>query len=408
MCFIRAHPPKDAAPMSHPSLISQRAVALKPSLTLAISARAKALIKEGRDICSLSAGEPNFDTPEFIVEATVKALKDGLTRYGPAAGDPELREAIASKLTEFNKIPTISENVLVTNGGKQAIYNLFQVILDPGDEVLIPSPYWLSYPEMALLAGAKPITLSSLPSKGFALDLDLLETSINSKTRLLILNSPGNPTGRVMSQDEMKLIAEILRRHPQVLIMSDEIYEFLLADNIVHHSFAAVAPDLIDRIFTVNGFAKGWAMTGWRLGYLSGNLEVIKAAIALQSQSTSNVCSFAQRGALAALKGSKDCVLAMAKRYNSRRQLLTNGLAEIKGLTLVPPKGAFYAFPQLPENSPDSVRFCELALEKVGLAIVPGAAFGENNCVRISCAVSSEAITDGIKRLSELILRLGD
>ena len=306
------------------TLISKRARALRPSLTLAISARAKTLSQEGQDICSLSAGEPDFDTPAFIVEATVKALHDGITRYGPAAGDPELREAIASKLRELNKIDARPENVLVTNGGKQAIYNLFQVILNPGDEVLIPSPYWLSYPEITLLAGAKPISLSSSPDNGFSLDPEQLEASINSKTRLLILNSPGNPTGRVMTEEEMKLIAGILRRHPQLLVMSDEIYEFLIADNEVHHSFAAVAPDLADRIFTVNGFAKGWAMTGWRLGYLAGNREVIESASALQSQSTSNVCSFAQRGALAALTGSRDCVVAMTKRYNARRELLTN------------------------------------------------------------------------------------
>ena len=392
--------------MSHPSLISQRAVALNPSLTLAISARAKALMKEGKDICSLSAGEPDFDTPQFIVEAAVKALRDGLTRYGPAAGDPELREAIALKLKECNQIPTCSENVLVTNGGKQAIYNLFQVLLNQGDEVLIPTPYWLSYPEIALLAGAKPIYLPSLPNKDFALDIEQLEALINERTKLLILNSPSNPTGRVMSKVEMEQIAEILRKHPKISIMSDEIYEFLLADNEVHHSFGAIAPDLNDRIFTVNGFAKGWAMTGWRIGYLSGNLEVIKAACALQSHSTSNVCSFAQRGALAALNGSKDCLESMAKSYNRRRDLLSKGIKGISPLSLVEPRGAFYAFPQLPQNSPGSIRFCEVALEEVGLAMVPGAAFGEDKCVRISCAVSDETIKDGLGRLKAIVSRL--
>ncbi len=392
--------------MPHPSLISQRAVALQPSLTLAISARAKALMQEGKDICSLSAGEPDFDTPAFIVEATIQALHDGITRYGPAAGDPELREAIALKLKEFNKIQTSSENVLVTNGGKQAIYNLFQVILNPGDEVLIPSPYWLSYPEITLLAGAIPVKLSSSPDTGFSLDLEVLESSINSQTKLLILNSPNNPTGRIIPKNKMEQIAEILRKHPHVFVMSDEIYEFILADDETHYSFAAVAPDLIDRIFTVNGFAKGWAMTGWRLGYLSGNPKIIKAATALQSQSTSNVCSFAQRGALAALKGSKECVVAMAKRYNSRRELLIDGLKGIHGITLVSPKGAFYAFPKLPAHCPNSTRFCERALEEVGLAIIPGVAFGEDNCVRVSCAASSEIISEGLQRLKEFIYKL--
>ena len=392
--------------MSHTSLISKRAIALNPSLTLAISARAKALIKQGKDICSLSAGEPDFDTPQFIVEAAVKALRDGRTRYGPAAGDPELREAIATKLTECNQIPTSSDNVLVTNGGKQAIYNLFQVILDQGDEVVIPGPYWLSYPEIVLLAGATPIHIASTPSERFAINIERIEAAINERTKLLILNSPCNPTGRVMPKIEMEQIAELLRRHPRVLIMSDEIYEFLLTENEVHHSFGAIAPDLIHRIFTVNGFAKGWAMTGWRIGYLSGNREVIKAASALQSQSTSNVCSFAQRGALAALSGSKDCVLAMAKSYNDRRSILCKGINGIEALSLVEPTGAFYAFPKLPQGFPNSIEFCEIALEQVGLALIPGAAFGEDTCIRVSCAVSESNILEGIQRLNKIISKL--
>ena len=389
--------------MPQPSFISDRAVALKPSMTLAISARAKALKKEGKNICSLSAGEPDFDTPEFIVEAAIKALKDGITRYGPAAGDPALREAIALKLSQTNKIPTKAEQVLITNGGKQAIFNLFQVILNPGDEVIIPSPYWLSYPEIVKLTGAKPIIINSSPEEGFKINIELLESSINSKTRLIILNSPCNPTGRLTQPNEMKLIADILRKNPNVKIMTDEIYEFLIAENEKHFSFGSIAPDLKDRIFTVNGFAKSWAMTGWRIGYLSGNLEVINSAIALQSQSTSNVCSFAQRGALAALQGPLDSIGYMVEKYNSRRTLLVNGLKKIKGITIVPPKGAFYAFPQLPNGYPDSISFCKLALERVGLAMIPGCAFGDDSCVRLSCAVSSHNISDGINRLKEFM-----
>ena len=383
--------------------LSQRAVALKPSLTLEISAKAKALQNEGRDICSLSAGEPDFNTPDFITEAACDALSSGLTRYGPAAGDPELRVAIAEKLTRENGCPTTAGQVLVTNGGKQAIYNLFQVLLNPGDEVLIPAPYWLSYPEIAALAGAVGITVPTSAESGFQLDLAQLESRITTRTRLLVLNSPGNPTGRVSSLDELKALADVLRRHPQVMVMSDEIYEHLLAEGQVHHSFAAVAEDLRDRCFTVNGFAKGWAMTGWRLGYLSGPESVIKAAAALQSQSTSNVCSFAQRGALAALQGSLDCVHAMARSYNSRRDLLCNGLRSIEGITLVAPQGAFYAFPQLPQNDPPSLEFCKRALEDEGLALVPGIAFGDDRCVRFSCAVSSEIINDGLNRFRRVL-----
>ena len=389
--------------MPRPPELSARAVALKPSLTLAIGAQAKALQRAGRDICSLSAGEPDFDTPDFIVEATRQALRDGITRYGPAAGDPELRAAIAEKLSRTNGIATSSEQVLITNGGKQAIYNLFQVLLNPGDEVLLPAPYWLSYPEMAALAGAEVKLIPSQAEEGFRLDLDALEAAISPRSRLLVLNTPGNPTGRVMPRQELEAVAELVRRHPQLLVMSDEIYEFLLAEGEQHHSFAAIASDLADRCFTVNGFAKGWAMTGWRLGYLAGHQEVIKAAAALQSQSTSNVCSFAQRGALAAIQGPRDCVSAMAESYNRRRQLLTEGLQGIEGITLVEPRGAFYAFPQLPESAGGSMDFCRRALEQAGLAVVPGLAFGNDRCIRLSCAVSRETIRDGLSRLTQLL-----
>ncbi len=389
--------------MPRPSLLSHRAIALEPSLTLAITARAKALQQEGRDICSMSAGEPDFNTPDFIVEASIKALQDGITRYGPAAGDPELREAIAEKLSRDNQIASQASNVLVTNGGKQAIFNLFQVVLNPGDQVLIPGPFWLSYPEMARLAGAEPVIVPSKAEDGFRLDLQALEAAITPNTRMLVINTPGNPTGRVSDRAELAALADIVRRHPQLLVMSDEIYEYLLEDGETHHSFAAVAPDLAERTFVVNGFAKGWAMTGWRLGYLAGDAEVIKAASALQSQSTSNVCSFAQRGALAALRGSKDCVRSMASSYNQRRQQLVAGLQAIDGLTLIPPKGAFYAFPKLPDSSEGSMAFCKTALEQEGLALVPGAAFGDDRCVRLSCAVSHETIEDALQRLGRLL-----
>ena len=389
--------------MTDKTQISIRALSIKPSLTLEISAKAKALEAEGKNICSLSAGEPDFDTPDFIVEATLKALKEGKTRYGPAAGDPELREAIAEKQSTINGVPTSAKNVLVTNGGKQAIYNLFQVILNPGDEVLIPSPYWLSYPEITLLAGAKPIKIKSSTKDKFKINIDSLEEKVNEKTRLLILNSPNNPTGCVLSIEEMNNISEFLRKYPKILLMSDEIYEFLVSNNQVHHSIAKIAPDLQNRIFTVNGFAKAWAMTGWRIGYLTGNPQVIKKAIALQSQSTSNVCSFAQKGAIAALQGSKKCVYEMAGIYNKRRDLITNRLKNIKEISFVQPQGAFYVFPEINFKDIDSISFCKQALDKVGLAIIPGIAFGDNRCIRISYASSNKMLNDGIDRLENLI-----
>lgn len=408
---VPLHPSLDSTaqplqPRAEAVQLSQRARALQPSLTLAIAAKARQLKADGQDICSLSAGEPDFDTPAFIRQAAAQALEAGHTRYGPAAGELALREAIASKLSQENGVPTGSGQVLVTNGGKQALFNLFQVLLDPGDEVLLPAPYWLSYPEIARLAGASVTVLPCEAAAGFRLDPQQLEQAISPATRLLVLNSPGNPTGIVISRDELEQLAAVLRRHPRVAVVCDEIYEYLLAPGLVHHSLAAVAPDLADRIFIVNGFAKGWAMTGWRVGWLAGAEAVIKAASALQSQSTSNVCSFAQFGALAALQGPRDCVQAMAAEFNRRRSLLSEGLRRLPGVTLPEPQGAFYAFPDVSACGLDSMTLCDRLLDGVGLAVVPGVAFGDDRCIRLSCAASPAAIEDGLQRLERLFATL--
>ena len=387
-------------------MLSARAKALQPSLTLAIAAKARSLKAEGRDVCSLSAGEPDFDTPAFIREAAVQALEQGHTRYGPAAGEPALREAIAAKLSDENAVPTSADQVLVTNGGKQALYNLFQVVLDPGDTLLLPSPYWLSYPEIAALAGASTTYIPSSAANGFHLDPVALEAAITPSSKLLVLNSPGNPTGAVLSRSELEAIAAVLRRHPQVAVVCDEIYEFLTAPGHEHHSLAAVAPDLADRIFLVGGCAKGWAMTGWRIGWLTGRSDVIKAASALQSQSTSNVCTFAQYGALAAVSGPRDCVREMAASFNERRSQLSDGLRAIPGVTLLPPEGAFYAFPDVSSYGLDSMTLCNRLLEEVGLAVVPGVAFGDDRCIRLSCAASPASINDGLERLQRFLAAL--
>ncbi|MFZ9849803.1 MAG: pyridoxal phosphate-dependent aminotransferase [Vulcanococcus sp.] len=386
--------------------LSARAESLQPSLTLAIAAKAKALRASGHDICSLSAGEPDFDTPAFIRQAAARALEEGHTRYGPAAGEPELREAIAAKISGENRVPTNADQVLVTNGGKQALFNLFQVLLGPGDELLLPAPYWLSYPDMARLAGASVRLIPSSAAEGFRLQPERLEAAITPASKLLVLNSPGNPTGMVLSREELEAIAAVLRRHPQVAVVCDEIYEFLLAPGHQHHSFAAVAPDLADRVFTVNGFAKGWAMTGWRIGWLAGPAAVVKAAIALQSQSTSNVCSFAQFGALAAVSGPRDCVQEMAAQFNQRRRLLSDGLRAIPGLELLPPEGAFYAFPDISSTGLDSMTVCNRLLDEQGLAVVPGVAFGDDRCIRLSCAAGEATIEDGLARLGRFIAAL--
>lgn len=396
--------PSSAAASS--AWLSARSLALQPSLTLAIAAKAKQLRAAGADICSLSAGEPDFDTPAFIRQAAAAALEAGHTRYGPAAGEPALREAIAHKLSHENSVPTRPEQVLVTNGGKQALFNLFQVLLQPGDELLLPSPYWLSYPDMAQLAGASVRLIPSTPASGFRLSAEDLEAAISPASKLLVLNSPGNPTGMVLSRAELEAIAAVLRRHPQLLVVCDEIYEFLLAPGHSHHSLAAVAPDLAERILIVGGCAKGWAMTGWRIGWLAGHGALIQAAAALQSQTTSNVCTFAQYGAMAAVSGPRDCVLAMASQFNSRRQRLSDGLQAIPQLQLQAPQGAFYAFPDVSAYGLDSMTLCNRLLDEVGLAVVPGVAFGDDRCIRLSCAASEATIDDGLDRLTRFLQQL--
>ena len=385
--------------MPAPLTLSARAGSLQPSLTLAITAKARQLRAEGVDVCSLSAGEPDFDTPAFIRHAAAAALEAGHTRYGPVAGEPALREAIAAKLSRENGIPTAASQVLVTNGGKQALYNLFQVLLDPGDEVLLPSPYWLSYPEMAQLAGASVRPIPCPASAGFHLSPDDLAAAITPASRLLVINSPSNPTGAVLSRDELEAIAAVVRPHPRLAVVCDEIYESLLSPGHEHHSLAAVAPDLAHRVFIVNGFAKGWAMTGWRIGWLAGESTVVAAAGALQSQSTSNVCTFAQYGALAVIEGPRDCVRQMADQFTQRRQLLGDGLRTIPGVSLQPPEGAFYAFPDVSAWGLASLTLCERLLEEVGLAVVPGIPFGDDRCIRLSCAASPATLQDGLERL---------
>jgi aspartate aminotransferase len=398
--------PSQSSASAESAWLSERARALKPSLTLAIAAKAKQLKADGRDICSLSAGEPDFDTPAFICEAAARALANGQTRYGPAAGEPALREAIAAKLSQENQVPTKPAQVLVTNGGKQALFNLFQVLLQPGDELLLPAPFWLSYPDMAQLAGASVRLIPSDAAGGFRLTPEALDAAIGPASKLLVLNSPSNPTGMVLSRRELEALAAVLRRHPQLLVVCDEIYEFLLAPGHSHHSLAAVAPDLAERILIVGGCAKGWAMTGWRIGWLAGNQSVISAAAALQSQSTSNVCTFAQYGALAAVSGPRDSVLAMAAQFNSRRQRLSDGVRAIPGLQLQPPEGAFYAFPDVSHYGLDSMTLCNRLLDEVGLAVVPGIAFGDDRCIRLSCAAAETTIDDGLERLARFLQAL--
>ena len=383
--------------------LSKKALSIEPSLTLQISSQAKQLASEGVDICNLSAGEPDFEAPEEVIKATSQAIFDGFTKYGPVAGDLDLRKAIAQKLRIQNNLNVGFDNVMITNGAKQAIYNLFQILLNDGDEVIIPAPYWLSYPQMVRLAGGKPVFINSSPEDGFKINIQDLKSKISLRTKFIIINSPNNPTGRVLSKEELLQIAEVVRQHQNVNILSDEIYELILKKGFNHYSLATLAPDIKDRIFIVNGFAKGWAMTGWRAGYLVGHKDVIKASSALQSQSTSNVCSFVQKGALEALKINHEFFSQINTLYDQRREFLYKGLKNTKGILIQEPNGAFYTFPRLPKSSITSVDFCKRALSDFGLVVVPGKAFGDDKCIRISCAASEEKIKDGLERLQKAI-----
>ena len=386
-------------------ILSRRALSIEPSLTLQISAKAKELEAKGIDICNLSAGEPDFEAPNEVLKATSDALLKGFTKYGPASGDIELRKAITKKLQEKNNIDIGLDNVMITNGAKQAIYNLFQVLLNEGDEVIIPAPYWLSYPQIIKLAGGKPIILKSQPENNFKIDVKELVSKISHRTKFIILNTPNNPTGKILEKKELLEIAEIVRQYKNINILSDEIYEFILQKGSRHFSFASIAGDLKNRIFTINGFAKGWAMTGWRVGYLAGREDVIKASSSLQSQSTSNVCSFAQKGAIAALEMGPEYFQNINEIYDKRRNLLINGLNKIRNISISNPNGAFYAFPKLPNNKISSIDFCKKAIDDFGLVVVPGMVFGDDQCIRISCASSQHKILDGINRLQKSIYK---
>lgn len=386
--------------------LAERAQRLQPSLTLAISAKARDLRRQGEDICSLSTGEPDFPTPPFICRAAEAAMQAGHTRYGPAAGEPSLREAIANKLQQENKLTYGPDEIMVSNGAKQALYTLFQVLLDPGDEVILPAPYWLSYPPMVNLAGGRSVIVPTRRDQNHQLSPAALEAAITPRTRLLVINSPANPTGTVYPEQALAELASVLRQHPHVALVSDEIYEYILYDQNRHVSFGAVAPDLAARTFVVNGFSKNWAMTGWRLGYLAGPRPVLRKAAALQSQSTSNVCSFIQHGGLAALHGSRACVHTMVEAFARRRQVVLQALGSMRYVHGRAPQGAFYAFLNIAAINLGSVVFCERLLAEAGVAIVPGAAFGDDHAVRLSFATDITTLQRGLERLQGFLAGL--
>lgn len=382
--------------------LAARVGQVTPSLTLSISAQAKAMQAEGIDVCSFSAGEPDFDTPAHIKAAAKQALDQGKTKYGPAAGEPRLRTAIAEKLRQDNSLCYAPENVIVTNGGKQSLFNLMLALIEPGDEVLIPAPYWLSYPEMVKLAGGTPVLMPTTLEGGFKITPDQLRQAVTPQTRLLIFNSPSNPTGMVYSPDEVRAIAEAVVE-TNIWVVSDEIYEKILYNGAEHLSIGAVSPEAFQRTIVSNGFAKAYAMTGWRLGYLAGPVELIRAITSLQSHSTSNVCTFAQYGGVAALEGSQDCVAEMRQAFAQRRQVMLEALEGVAGLSCPRPQGAFYVFVNISSTGLTSLEFCEKLLQEQQVAAIPGIAFGADDCIRLSYATDIATIAKGMERLSKFV-----
>lgn len=379
--------------------LAKRLSNIQPSLTLAIDAKAKAMKASGIDVCSFSAGEPDFDTPNHIKAAAKLALDQGKTRYTAAAGIPELKQAIAAKLLRDNQVTYKPEQIIVTNGGKHSLYNLMMAILDAGDEVIIPAPFWVSYPEMAKLAEATPVFVITTEETGYKITPEQLEAAINPKTKLFVLNSPSNPTGMVYSPAEIKGLAEVLDRHPHVYIVSDEIYEKILYDGATHLSIAAVSQSMYDRTLISSGFAKAYSMTGWRVGYLAGKAEIIKAATMIQGHSTSNICTFAQYGAVTALNDSQECVETMRKAFAERRDVMYALLTSIAGITCPKPDGAFYLFPSIKSFGLPSLEFCDKLLEEFQVAVIPGIAFGMDSCIRLSYATNLETIREGCDRI---------
>jgi aspartate aminotransferase len=395
--------------------ISQRARETAPSPTLAITAKAKALKAQGVDVIGFGAGEPDFDTPDHIKQAAIDAICGGFTKYTPTSGEADLKEAIAAKLARDNALQYRPENIIVSCGAKHTLYNLMQALLDPGDEVLIPSPYWVTYPEQVRLAGGKPVFVSTLPENDFIPTREAVRTAITPRTKALLLNSPSNPTGGVASRQAVKDLASLVIQHGLTLI-SDEIYEKLLYDGRQHLSPAALGSEIFQRTVTVNGCSKAYAMTGWRIGYAAASdKELIAAMGRLQDQSTSNPTSISQKAAVAALNGSQEPVEEMRRAFEQRRNLIVERLNAIPGVSCRMPGGAFYAFPNIASlfGKRAGERILQTSdglaaylLDDAGVAVVPGSGFGADDYIRLSYATSSENIVKGLERMDAAIRRL--
>jgi aspartate aminotransferase len=390
--------------------LANRLKTIKPSPTLALNAKAKALVAQGVDVVSLAAGEPDFDTPEFIKQAAVEALRQGFTKYTPTSGIQELREAICAKLERDNKLTYAPDQVLVTVGAKHAIYNFFQALLNEGDEVIILAPYWVSYPEMVQLAGGRPVIVETREEDGFAPDPDAIRRALSPRTKAVVLNSPSNPSGAVFSLAALEGIAQAVRGH-DCLVVSDDIYEKLLYQGQFLH-IGNVAPDLVPRLVVINGMSKAFSMTGWRMGYAAGPKWLLSGMQMIQDQSTSNAPSFTQKAALAALKGPQDFFVPMVEEYRGRRDMVVDALNSMEGVRCRSPEGAFYVLPNVRgllgrsyKGTPltGSVQISDILLDDFRVAAMPGAPFGAEGYIRMSFATSREQLRKGLERFREFV-----
>ena len=391
--------------------LADRVQFVKPSPTLALNAKAKALAAQGVDVVGFAAGEPDFDTPDFIKDAAIEAIRQGFTKYTATAGIPELRAAICEKLKKDNALSFTPEQVLVSHGAKHSLYNLFQALLSPGDEVVILAPYWVSYPEMVALAGGVPVVLRTREEDGYALDPAALEKAFSPRTRAVIVNSPSNPTGAVYSSAELAALGAVLRKHPQVLIASDDMYEHIRLDDTPFVNILNVCPDLYDRTLVLNGVSKAYSMTGWRIGYAAGPEAILRAMTNVQSQSTSNPTSISQVAAEAALNGDQGCITPMLDAFKGRHRYIVDALNAIPGFKCVDSGGAFYAFPDVRDaimnllardviEQPTDIAFSEYLLESADVAVVPGSAFGAEGYIRLSFATSQANLEKALSRIA--------
>jgi aspartate aminotransferase len=388
--------------------VSRRAQRVKPSPTLAVTALANRLKAEGKDIIALGAGEPDFDTPAHISQAGIDAINKGFTRYTNVDGIPELKDAIIAKFKRDNGISYERPQIMVSSGAKQTIFNLCMAVLDPGDEVIIPAPYWVSYPDMVMLADGIPVTPSAGPEQGYKISPKQLAAAITPKTRMFLLNSPSNPTGAAYTRAELRALCDVLVEHPKILIGTDDMYEKIFWAPEPFVSVLTVAPELYDRTITINGASKVYAMTGWRIGYCGGPKEIVNAMTTIQGQSTSNASSISQKAALAALNGDQSCVAVMNKAFKERHDWLNAALNSLPGVSCLPAAGTFYAFADVRGamrnlSMREDNAFAEYLIDKAGVAVVPGSGFGAPGHMRLSFACSMQMLHDAIDRIRAVL-----